>query len=94
MKKTLTIILALILFAPKSLQAQKGDTAAAIAGGLAAIGAGIAAIEQLKEQLEQKAVEQVSTLGLHTTPSGAAGFAACLLDDAPSPLVIVSEGAL
>ena len=59
MRKTLTVFLALILFAPKSLQAQKGDTAAAIAGGIAAIGAGIAAIEQLKEQLEQKAVEQV-----------------------------------
>ena len=59
MKKTLTLLLAIIILAPKSLQAQKGDTAAAIAGGLAAIGAGIAAIEQLKEQLEQKAVEQV-----------------------------------
>jgi len=59
MKKTILIFLALFLIIPNSLQAQRGDNAAAIAGGLLAIGAGIAAIEQLKEQLEQKAVEQV-----------------------------------
>ena len=35
--------------------------AAAAAAGILAIGAGIAAIEQLKEQLEQKAVEEVLT---------------------------------
>ena len=59
MKKTILIFLGLFLVVPNSLRAQKNDNAAAIAGGLLAIGAGIAAIEQLKEQLEQKAVEQV-----------------------------------
>ena len=59
MKKTILIFLGLFLIVPNSLRAQKNDNAAAIAGGLLAIGAGIAAIEQLKEQLEQKAVEQV-----------------------------------
>ena len=46
-------------FSPINIQAQNEDAAAAIAGGLLAIGGAIATIEQYKEELEQKAVEQV-----------------------------------
>ena len=41
-----------------------------------------------------EAVEHAREIGLSTTPSGAAGLAACLIDDARSPLVIISEGGL
>ena len=58
MKKFFTLALIAAFLIPSNLKAQK-DKGAAIAGGLLAIGAGIAAIEQLKEQLEQKAVENV-----------------------------------
>ncbi|WP_171101992.1 pyridoxal-phosphate dependent enzyme [Ruegeria sp. HKCCD7255] len=40
------------------------------------------------------AVDQAKTLGLATTPSGAAGLAACLAEKADRPLVILSEGNL
>ena len=46
---------------PSSAKSQNNDGAAAAAAGILAIGAGIAAVEQLKEQLEQKAVEEVLT---------------------------------
>jgi hypothetical protein len=46
---------------PSKAKSQNNEGAAAAAAGLLAIGAGIAAIEQLKEQLEQKAVEEVLT---------------------------------
>jgi hypothetical protein len=58
MKKFFTLALIAAFLIPSNLKAQK-DKGAAIAGGLLAIGAGIAAIEQLKEQLELKAVEKV-----------------------------------
>ena len=58
MKKFFALALIAAFLIPSNLKAQK-DKGAAIAGGLLAIGAGIAAIEQLKEQLEQQAVENV-----------------------------------
>ena len=61
MKRSLIILLALIILTPSKISSQKNDGAAAAAAGILAIGAGIAAIEQLKEQLEQKAVEEVLT---------------------------------
>ena len=57
-KFTITFILLLLLF-PKLQYAQKGEGVAAAAAGILAVGGAIAAIEQLKENLEQKAVEQV-----------------------------------
>ena len=56
------ITIALILFIfliPKIQYAQKGAGAAAAAAGVLAVGGAIAAIEQLKENLEQVAVQQV-----------------------------------
>ena len=40
------------------------------------------------------AVAQAREMGFETTPSGAAGLAACLADSAPAPLVLLSEGAV
>ena len=61
MKKLFTIALAILVLIPSKAKSQNNEGAAAAAAGLLAIGAGIAAIEQLKEQLEQKAVEEVLT---------------------------------
>tara|TARA_B100000003_G_C10831662_1_gene331204 strand:+ start:168 stop:890 length:723 start_codon:yes stop_codon:yes gene_type:complete len=61
MKKLFTIALAILMLIPSKAKSQNNEGAAAAAAGLLAIGAGIAAIEQLKEQLEQKAVEEVLT---------------------------------
>ena len=61
MKKLFTLTLIGALLFPSSAKSQNNDGAAAAAAGILAIGAGIAAIEQLKEQLEQKAVEEVLT---------------------------------
>ena len=61
MKWFLIISLVLIILTPSKISSQNNDGAAAAAAGILAIGAGIAAIEQLKEQLEQKAVEEVLT---------------------------------
>ena len=61
MKKFLITTLVLIILIPSKISSQNNDGAAAAAAGILAIGAGIAAIEQLKEQLEQKAVEEVLT---------------------------------
>ncbi|MDC1234163.1 hypothetical protein N8Z39_00245 [Cyclobacteriaceae bacterium] len=58
MKKLIFVIIVSVFINPFSLKAQN-DAAVGAAAGLIAIGAGIAAIEQLKENLEQKAVEQV-----------------------------------
>jgi hypothetical protein len=58
MKKLVFVIIVSVFINPFSLKAQN-DAAVGAAAGLIAIGAGIAAIEQLKENLEQKAVEQV-----------------------------------
>lgn len=41
-----------------------------------------------------QAVETARLLGFGTTPSGAAGLAACITEDARHPLVILSEGDL
>ena len=61
MKKLFTLVLIAVMLFPSSAKSQNNDGAAAAAAGILAIGAGIAAIEQLKEQLEQKAVEEVLT---------------------------------
>lgn len=61
MKKLFIVVLVAAMLIPSSAKSQKNDGAAAAAAGILAIGAGIAAIEQLKEQLEQKAVEEVLT---------------------------------
>lgn len=61
MKKLFTIALVILMLIPFKAKSQNNEGAAAAAAGLLAIGAGIAAIEQLKEQLEQKAVEEVLT---------------------------------
>lgn len=55
-------MLTLLYIMPLSLRSQDGednDTAATIVGGLFALGAGVAAMELIKEQFEQKAVEQI-----------------------------------
>ena len=58
--KKITIALILFIFLiPKIQYAQKGAGAAAAAAGVLAVGGAIAAIEQLKENLEQVAVQQV-----------------------------------
>lgn len=57
MKKIILItLIGLILITPKS-HAQKDAAAAAVVGGLFAIGAGIAAVEAMKEQAELSATE-------------------------------------
>ena len=61
MKKLFTVVLVAAMLIPSSAKSQNNDGAAAAAAGILAIGAGIAAIEQLKEELEQKAVEEVLT---------------------------------
>ena len=60
MNKLFTIVLVAAFLIPSNLKAQRNkDNTAAAAAGILAIGAGFAALEQLKEQLEQKAVENV-----------------------------------
>ena len=60
MKKIFTFLLVLSLLIPNNIKSQDdGAAAAAIAAGVLAIGSGIAAVEQLKEQMELKAVEQI-----------------------------------
>ena len=61
MKLLFTVVLIAAMLIPSSAKSQNNDGAAAAAAGILAIGAGIAAIEQLKEQLEQKAVEEALT---------------------------------
>lgn len=61
MKKTIFILLIVGMLVPKEASAQNNDGVAAAAAGLLAIGGAIAAIEQVKENLEQVAVEQVLT---------------------------------
>ena len=60
MKKYILVILFIIYLIPKNINAQNEGYAAA-AAGILAIGGAIAAIEQMKENLEQIAVEQVLT---------------------------------
>ena len=57
MKKIILLFVTIALLFPSKTYSQKGEAAAAAAGVLVGIGAGIAAIEMLKEQLELGAVE-------------------------------------
>ncbi|MHB1107979.1 MAG: hypothetical protein ACYCZ2_16615 [Lutibacter sp.] len=60
MKKLLTVLIILSILLPKNVVAQNnGAATAAVVGGLLAIGAGVAAIEQMKEQAELTATEWV-----------------------------------
>lgn len=62
MKKLIVIVIAFTFLIPKQVNAQKdGAAVAAVAGSLLAIGAGIAAIEQMKEQAELTATQWVLT---------------------------------
>lgn len=62
MKKTIIFLITIIYLFPQNIQAQdKGTAAVAAVGGLLAIGAGIAAIEQMKEQAELTATEWILT---------------------------------
>ncbi|WP_158850595.1 hypothetical protein [Algibacter sp. L1A34] len=60
MKKLLLLGIVITFLIPKQVTAQKdGAAVAAVAGGLLAIGAGIAAVEQMKEQAELTATQWV-----------------------------------
>ncbi|MDG1731051.1 MAG: hypothetical protein P8K68_01595 [Algibacter sp.] len=60
MKKLLLLLITITFLIPKQINAQKdGAAVAAVAGGLLAIGAGIAAVEQMKEQAELRATQWV-----------------------------------
>ena len=62
MKKTIILLLVLICLLPQNTKAQDdGAAIAAVAGGLLAIGAGIAAVEQMKEHAELTATEWLLT---------------------------------
>lgn len=62
MKKTIIILLTIFYVMPQNVKAQdEGAAIAAVAGGLLAIGAGIAAVEQMKEQAELTATEWILT---------------------------------
>lgn len=58
MRKVFLLIIVISFLFPRDIKAQdNGAAIAAVAGGLVAIGAGIAAIEQMKEQAELTATE-------------------------------------
>lgn len=59
MKKTFIVLLLLSIISQQNIHSQNSEAITAAAGGLLAIGAGIAAVEAIKEQLELIAVEQV-----------------------------------
>ena len=59
MKKLILAFVILFIVFPQKSEAQKDETIAAVASGLFAIGSALAAIEQMKEQLEHKAVEEI-----------------------------------
>lgn len=62
MKKFLILFLSILYLLPLNIKAQDdGAAIAAVAGGLLAIGAGIAAVEQMKEQAELTATEWLLT---------------------------------
>ncbi|WP_348661611.1 hypothetical protein [uncultured Olleya sp.] len=62
MKKSLLILILIITIIPKQSYAQnKGEAIAGIAGGLLAIGAGVAAVEQMKEKAELTATQWILT---------------------------------
>jgi len=62
MKKFILSIVIILLLIPNNLKSQdnnRAEAGLAVAAGLLAIGSGIAATEQLKEQMELKAVEEI-----------------------------------
>tara|TARA_R110001583_G_scaffold87876_1_gene228582 strand:- start:311 stop:1033 length:723 start_codon:yes stop_codon:yes gene_type:complete len=60
MKKIVIVFITLLLIFPSNVKAQKdGAAIAAVAGGLLAIGAGIAAVKQMQEQAELTATQWV-----------------------------------
>lgn len=62
MKKLLTFLIIISILLPKNVEAQNnGAATAAVVGGLLAIGAGIAAVEQMKERAELTATQWVLT---------------------------------
>lgn len=62
MKKPLLLFFIIFFLIPKNAKSQnEGEAIAALAGGLMAIGAGIAAVEQMKEQAELTATEWMLT---------------------------------
>jgi len=61
MKKIIYVSAILFFILPKQISSQDSDAVAAGVGALVGVGAAITAIEQIKENLEQKAVEQVLT---------------------------------
>lgn len=62
MKRSLILALVVLYLFPQNLKSQDdGAAVAAVAGGLLAIGAGIAAVEQMKEQAELTATEWLLT---------------------------------
>ena len=62
MKKFIILIVLIFQFVPQNLKAQNdGAVTAAAIGGLLAIGAGVAAVEQMKEQAELTATQWILT---------------------------------
>lgn len=60
MKKITIVLLMVLSILPKNMQSQsEGEAIAALAGGLIAIGAGVAAVEQMKEQAELTATQWI-----------------------------------
>lgn len=60
MKKITIVLLMALSILPKNMQSQsEGEAIAALAGGLIAIGAGVAAVEQMKEQAELTATQWI-----------------------------------
>jgi len=60
MKKITIVLLMVLSILPTNMQSQnEGEAIAALAGGLIAIGAGVAAVEQMKEQAELTATQWI-----------------------------------
>lgn len=59
MKKLLIVLILMMYLTPKTSNGQEGAAAAGIVGGLVAIGVGIAAVEQMKENAELTATQWV-----------------------------------
>ena len=60
MKKITIVLLMVLSILPENMQSQsEGEAIAAVAGGLLAIGAGVAAVEQMKEQAELTATQWI-----------------------------------
>ena len=59
MKKIVIIFSVLLFMQPKQIFSQDNDAVAAGVGALLGVGVAIAAVEEIKENLEQAAVEQV-----------------------------------